>query len=333
MGISPTKRKALYILEEDEEEIWVEQKRPMFKDRDKFRPFWDNFDDAVAAMDRFAAGQRVTFYRINKNKVESYRVRRYEPNVGGYTSRQQAEDRLTVLTETIDYTITRGSISLFFKGESYTITATDSRFPKLRKACLDNDVADIVKLINLKSELKKVVDDKGKLLGNKVPTNLGKKMQEMTLKIGDTKSLEAFKKRLAKNPSKSAQKNLLKFLDYTGGCLVADGRFLAYKYLKPNFHDMHTGKYDYSPGKVVTMPRDKVVEDCRIACAAGLHVGTWGYSGNHETMVLCVIDPYDVVSVPDDYSHQKIRACKVTSVRRIYEPIKELVVPVSFLND
>jgi len=328
------KRKAVYIICECTDLIWVEQKRPKIRDRDEYRPFWEKFEDAEAAMDHLAAGRRLTLYRVKSGKIESFRVRSIKNDSNTFTSKQQAKDFLEKLEESFDYTITRSNISVFYEGKDYNITASDKRFPMLRRACTANDLAEVVSLLNTKTKLKGTVEVKGskiKMSGHEVPKEFAEKIVD-NLIYKDDKAIKNFKKRLDTNPSKSAQRNLLKFLSHHGACLLSDGRFLAYKYTNDNFHDSHTGKYDYSPGKTVKMPRDRVVEDPKVACAAGLHVGSWGYSGGHNTVLVCVIDPIDVVSVPDDYGYQKIRSCKVKSIRRIDSPIVETVLPVSYLK-
>lgn len=335
--INIDKRKAIYVIEEDDEGIFVSEKRPKIRDQDEFRPFWTNFNDADAIIDKIVAGRKVTLYRIKNNKIESYRVRKLESSPHAYTSREQAKEKLDTVLETLDYTITRGIISVFYRSKTYNVTASDKRFPMLRKACISDDVAGILQILNLAAELKSAkIEAHGSKLAianTEMPDGFAKKVKDQIV-IGDKKSIAAFAKRLEKNASRSARENLLKFLSYHGGCLLSDGRFLAYKYVKSDFRDYHTGQYDYSPGKTITMPRKNVVEDARVACAAGLHVGTWGYSGSSkDTVLVCCIDPADVVSVPDDYGHQKIRACKVLSLKLVTGPFSETVMPASFVDE
>jgi len=168
--------------------------------------------------------------------------------------------------------------------------------------------------------------------GHKLPSRFASKLIDYVAMYEKTDIIDKFKKRLDKNPSKSAQRNLLQFLSYHGASLLEDGRFLAYKYLQDSFRDCHTGKFNYSPGKTVTMPRHEVVEDPKIACAAGLHAGSWSYSGGHKTVVVCAIDPADVVSVPDDYGYQKIRCCKIKSLKKVEEAIDSPTVSTSFAH-
>lgn len=107
--------------------------------------------------------------------------------------------------------------------------------------------------------------------------------------------------------------------------------------------DLYTGNYDNSPGEVVDMDREDVVEDPSKACAPGLHVAAMDYIPNYgsgtdeisppdgkswsdlsarerhqhlqsqpDPIVKVLVNPADVVSVPRDHNGAKMR------VRRYY---------------
>lgn len=64
-------------------------------------------------------------------------------------------------------------------------------------------------------------------------------------------------------------------------------------------------------GDTVEMPRSEVQFDPRVGCSAGLHAGTFDYSGSYgDTRVRVAINPRDVVSVPTEHNEQKIRVCR-----------------------
>lgn len=121
------------------------------------------------------------------------------------------------------------------------------------------------------------------------------------------------------NPSEDAKADLYGFLETNRLPVTIDGHFLAYKKVRANFMDCHSGKFDNSPGKIVKMPRKDVVADRTVTCARGLHVCSGGYLnhfGGSKTMLIKV-HPMNVVSVPTDYKNSKMRCCE-------YEVIKEL---------
>ena len=76
-----------------------------------------------------------------------------------------------------------------------------------------------------------------------------------------------------------------------------------------------TGTIRNNIGDVVTMPRNAVEDDPKVACHVGLHVGSFSYANGFGRHLLTVkVDPADVVSVPEDHGNQKMRVCAYTVV-------------------
>ena len=77
------------------------------------------------------------------------------------------------------------------------------------------------------------------------------------------------------------------------------------------------------------MNRRKVSDDCTRGCASGLHVGTYDYAsdwaGNGGKVVLVKFDPADIVSVPTDSEHQKMRVSNYTVIAVARDIIEEEV--------
>jgi hypothetical protein len=135
-----------------------------------------------------------------------------------------------------------------------------------------------------------------------------------------------FIENLERNPSKVARSELFLWLTKANMPITADGHFLAYKKVKADFHDIYTGRFDYSPGSVVTMQRRDVDDDRSRTCSSGLHwcsqdyLPLYGISAG-DRVVLVKIDPADVVSIPADYHNTKGRACKVTVLEDVTDQI------------
>lgn len=75
-------------------------------------------------------------------------------------------------------------------------------------------------------------------------------------------------------------------------------------------------------GSVVTMPRDEVKANPRMACERGLHVATFAYAKSYGAVVEVHVNPRDIVSVPTDAGGAKVRVCKYTVVRVADEEAK-----------
>ena len=130
-----------------------------------------------------------------------------------------------------------------------------------------------------------------------------------------------FMHNLMKNPSKRSVDELYGFLEKNSLPITPDGYFLAYKKVRRDFKDIHSGTMDNSPGTIVEMERNQVDDNKDQTCSTGLHFCGLSYldhfGGSDSRVVIVKIDPRDVVSIPSDYNGAKGRACR-------YEVIGEM---------
>lgn len=148
--------------------------------------------------------------------------------------------------------------------------------------------------------------------GKEMDNTLTRRMLQMLDEGFDISPLKLFLVNLQKNPSYRAVNELYNFLEKGNLPITEDGHFLAYKKVRENYTDVHTGKFDNSAGQVVEMPRNEVDEDSRNECSNGLHFCSREYlnnfSGNH--IMIVKINPADVVAIPADYNSSKGRTCR-----------------------
>lgn len=130
----------------------------------------------------------------------------------------------------------------------------------------------------------------------------------------DVQPLAKFLEKLQNNPSNQTVENLYQFLEYGKIPLTTDGNFLAYKAIRKDWKDIHSGTMDNSIGNVVEMPRLKVDDRRDVTCSHGLHVCSFDYLPHFAHadghVVICEIDPADVVAIPSDYNNTKMRVSK-----------------------
>jgi hypothetical protein len=118
------------------------------------------------------------------------------------------------------------------------------------------------------------------------------------------------------NPSMQSQKELYDFLEHELLPITEDGCFLAYKAVRSDFMDKYAGKFDNHVGKVCEMQRAKVDDNRSVGCSQGLHAGALNYVAGYgsvdagDRIVIVKIHPRDVVSVPSDCNHEKLRTCR-----------------------
>lgn len=143
---------------------------------------------------------------------------------------------------------------------------------------------------------------------------VGEKLVEMVRQGFAVTPVVNFIERLLKNPSKRAVDHLYAFLEHGKNPLTEDGKFIAYKAVRGDWKDIHSGTFDNSIGAEVEMPRWKVDDDPHRTCSSGLHACSFDYlphfAHDNGHIVLVEIDPADVVAIPVDYNNTKMRVCK-----------------------
>jgi hypothetical protein len=130
------------------------------------------------------------------------------------------------------------------------------------------------------------------------------------------------------NPSRRAVNELYSFLEHKAMPLTPDGNFLAYKGVKEDFTDWHSGNFSNDVGAENEMPRNFVCDNADVGCSDGFHAGSLDYAegfGRGGNLMIVEINPADVVSVPNDSDCQKLRTCKYKVVslfkRKLEEPL------------
>lgn len=121
-----------------------------------------------------------------------------------------------------------------------------------------------------------------------------------------------FMHNLMQNPSKRAVDELYGFLEKNSLPITPDGCFLAYKKVRDDYKDVHSGTMDNSVGRVVEMERNMVDDNRDNTCSTGLHFCSHSYlsSFSGDRVVIVKVNPADVVSVPSDYNNAKGRTCR-----------------------
>lgn len=331
--MNPDKRKALYILGN---KLNVEQIRPKLKDHCKLRHAWATREAAYQAKLKLAAGNKITIYEVEGSELKPRRVVKYSKYPLAFVDKQRALDYLESIKQEFDYTITKSSISVFYGEEEFTMTASDKRFPIVAKACLEGDFGTIMKMADFKSVLadNNIDYDNNKTHdGEDIPEGFKNNVTKCLKHDPNSPAVKNFWNRLEKNPDQGVRENLYKFLAYHGMALVEDGRFLAYKYVNSHFYDQYTGTVDWGIGNRVVQERSTVVANPNMPCSSGLHVGAWAYVQSSSTIIIVCVDPEHVVSVPNDYSHQKMRCCEAISVKTTDSIVEDMIVPSSFVPE
>lgn len=158
--------------------------------------------------------------------------------------------------------------------------------------------------------------------GRSMHSTLVNRMVDLYRQGLDVTPLALFMENLHQNPSKRSVDELYGFLERSNLPITPDGHFLAYKKVRGDYRDIHSGTFDNSVGKVCSMPRNQVDDEKERTCSSGLHFCSkeylphFGWGGGNRVVIL-KINPRDVVSIPIDYENAKGRCCRYEVVGEI----------------
>lgn len=225
----------------------------------------------------------------------------------------------------VNWLITDHNITVNYKGQTHIVARGDKLADQLIDAVKKNKLDLIPELVSAAKRVEKfsngnfVVDGEDILInGFKAPTVLGNKIVKFSNEGLPYQPLVKFAENLQKNPSYRAVHELFQFLEKNDHPITEHGCFIAYKRVRGDFKDIHSGTMDNSPGKILELPRNQVDEDSAKTCSHGLHVANWNYAHTQfascdpstDIMLEVEVNPADVVSIPVDYNQSKMRVCR-----------------------
>lgn len=217
------------------------------------------------------------------------------------------------------------SISVFFAGGMRSIPASDPGFAELAAhlALGEHDYETVERLVDKPKMIARLSEGLVQVIGSTVyykgtpaHSTIAYRLLDI-LNAGQNAQVWArFLERVMANPSDRSRQCLYEFLDAWKAPLTEDGCFITFKRVRSDYRDIHSGKFDNSPGQTVEVPRNEVDDDPDETCSYGLHVAATSYLGHHYVRspsyntIACKVDPADVVAVPRDYGSAKMRVCK-----------------------
>ena len=233
----------------------------------------------------------------------------------------------------IPYILTDESLTVVVNGKSLTMESSNPSFREAVKAISDERWDDIEKLFDTSQAVEDYADGKVKVIegvvyydGEAVHNHVVGRILDFMRQGLPYKPLVRFLDKLMDNPSRRAVSELYAFLEHKAMPLTPDGNFLAYKGVRNDYTDWHSGKFRNQVGDEHEMTRNKVCDDANIGCSHGFHAGSLEYAkgyGNGGHLMVVEIDPRDVVSVPLDCDQQKLRTAKYKVVAHFEKKLEE----------
>ena len=238
------------------------------------------------------------------------------------------------------------SLNVFFQGKSHTIYATDAKFELAVEEyknqnwdALHNILNPAQVFLNLyaKYEQIEVKDGNVYVSGEPISNLVASRILDFLAEGVDCVPMFKFITKLNLNPSSRAVNELYTFMEHKFLPVTDNGNFLAYKALRSDFTDVHSGKFDNNVGNVLEMSRNKVDDNKEVGCSYGFHAGTLeyarGFRPHDGKLVVVEINPADVVSIPTDCECQKLRTCKYMVHSEYEVPLEDLTYESHYSTD
>lgn len=238
---------------------------------------------------------------------------------------------------TFAHLITPTGLTAFISGKQYSVPTDHPNFRSIVESLKAGKYAEAIEMIDIRASVRKFIstDARFALVNDLIEFNgvsfcgpVTDKVLELIEAGNAPAPLFAFLEKVRLNPSKAAQDELLLFCVANDFMIDTEGNIVAYKAVRENYKDMHSGTFDNSVGVTNKMSRFQVDDDRNHTCSAGLHFASFEYArdfaaGQGHLMVITV-NPKDVVSIPSDYNNQKGRCAEYKVVAELGNPSQPL---------
>lgn len=234
----------------------------------------------------------------------------------------------------IPHIINANGLCLTIKGRPFVVSKYDYKYTTALQFVKDNNLDALINLLDPVVAINNKYSKQGLSINNGVVKYVNKLGQEERLPDALIKSLLAmfeqdedsinplilFWEKLKLNPSYRVNNCLFDFITHNNIVINEKGNLIMYKIVKRTdkkdvFLDLYTGKTEHRFGiQVDPMARRDVDDDINVTCSTGRHLCSWQYLPHYgsaldgkDAILLCELDPQDIVAIPKDYNNSKIR--------------------------
>jgi len=235
------------------------------------------------------------------------------------------------------YNITPQAASVSFEdGSSFTWPSTHPNFGTVVNLIFGEasgeEIRDLMDTVGtLKNKMLKVGDvevsrDGVTYKGEVIQLSGTNRILEFLAEGEDVMFLLKFFDNLFKNPYRDSVLSMYDFLEKNKVPITKDGTFFAYKKVRDDYKDYHSGKFDNSVGTNSKLEGWQVDPDRNRECSHGLHVCASHYLphyyGGRGHVMICEVNPAHVYAVPHDYNHAKMRVTEYKVVGELNDEQK-----------
>lgn len=259
----------------------------------------------------------------------------YTREVNLVITAEDVEEKAQTTESTADFIITPDAVTLTLNDCTEVVTKDHKDFTTIRSMVIDGEYELAMQYMNVSESIAKwgqgalqIQDGVVKYSGMELTGKLVDRIIGM-MKDGD-EDFERFAKFLTlamEQPSYKTRTRIMDFAAHDKLDIDEDGFVVAFKNVRDDYMDKHSGTFRNMVGDSPSMRRSDVNDDHDVTCSAGLHVcspiylkGFWGTSG---ITVRVVVDPRDFVAIPYDYKDSKARVCKYRVVEDVTDNIQD----------
>lgn len=289
-----------------------------------------------------AVGDKVEVYVIDPEdrsvKVKASNGRYewfYTREVSLVITQEDVEETSQIQESAADFIITPDAVTLTLNDCTEVATKDHKDFKTIRSMVIDGAFESAMQLMNVSVSVAnwgqgalQIQDGVVKYSGMELTGKLVDRIINM-MKNGDEdfKRFAKFLTLAMEQPSYKTRARIMDFAAHDKLDIDDQGHLVAFKNVRDDYYDKHSGTFRNMVGDTPSMRRSDVNDDHDVTCSAGLHVCSptylrdcWGTSG--RTMRVTV-DPRDIVSVPKDYEDSKARVCKYLVVEDVTASIND----------
>jgi hypothetical protein len=233
---------------------------------------------------------------------------------------------------------TNNTLNVIIKGKPVTISKAtqEDKYNKVLQLIKDNDEDGIIKYLDTATSISTklgvtitkegvvtYVNDKSQV--EQLPPSLNKTLVAMYEQDESSITpLIKFWEKVRLNPSYRVNRCLFDFIEANNIVINEHGNLIMYKIVKRTddkevFLDLYTKTFKQMFNVELRILRNNVDDNIDNQCSHGFHVCSWQYLphygsavSGHDAILLCEVDPTDIVAIPRDYNNSKIRTCAYT---------------------
>lgn len=240
------------------------------------------------------------------------------------------------------YTLAKDSVTVCMKGEVHTVMRQHPHYLSVLDALRAKQWDRLPGLLEPAQAVNTISNgnfriDEGQVFVKcgdgtefKCPSDLSEQILLFMEQSLDFMPLVEFARKLSQNPSYRSVNQLFGWIKTAHLTICENGNFIAYKGVRKDMTDCHTGTMDNSVGNTVKMKRNEVDEDPMHSCSAGLHVANYNYAhayyggGYGRATIMVEVNPKDVVAVPQG-EYDKMRVCEYKVLSISEGPVEDTV--------